>query len=37
MKLLGKNLYSNPWTAISELVAICETQGFIPRFYTDGP
>ena len=21
MKLLGKNLYSNPWTAISELVA----------------
>jgi hypothetical protein len=23
--------------SISELVAICETQGFIPRFYTDGP
>ena len=21
MKLLGKNLYSNPWTAISEIVA----------------
>lgn len=23
--------------SISELVAICETQGFIPRYYTDGP
>jgi hypothetical protein len=23
--------------SISELVAICETDGFIPRFYTDGP
>ena len=23
--------------SISELVAICETEGFIPRFYTDGP
>ena len=21
MKLLGKNLYSNPWTAVSEIVA----------------
>ena len=23
--------------SISELVAICESQGFIPRYYTDGP
>ena len=23
--------------SISELVALCETQGFIPRYYTDGP
>ena len=23
--------------SISELVAICETDGFIPRYYTDGP
>lgn len=23
--------------SISELVAICETQGFIPRYYVDGP
>lgn len=23
--------------SISELVAICETEGFIPRYYTDGP
>ena len=23
--------------SISELVAICETKGFIPRYYTDGP
>lgn len=23
--------------SISELVAICETDGFMPRFYTDGP
>jgi hypothetical protein len=23
--------------SVSELVAICETDGFIPRYYTDGP
>ena len=23
--------------SISELVAICESEGFIPRYYTDGP
>jgi hypothetical protein len=23
--------------SISELVAICEADGFIPRFYVDGP
>jgi hypothetical protein len=23
--------------SIAELVAICEEQGFIPRYYTDGP
>ena len=23
--------------SVSELVAICESQGFIPRYYTDGP
>jgi len=23
--------------SIGELVAICEKDGFIPRFYTDGP
>jgi hypothetical protein len=23
--------------SISELVAICEEQGFIPRYYTEGP
>lgn len=23
--------------SVSELVAICETEGFIPRYYTDGP
>jgi hypothetical protein len=23
--------------SVSELVAICESEGFIPRYYTDGP
>ena len=28
---------TNVIDSIGELVAICETQGFIPRYYTDGP
>lgn len=24
-------------TSVSELVSLCETEGFIPRYYTDGP
>jgi hypothetical protein len=33
----NKDEASNSVNAIGELVALCEKEGFIPRFYTDKP
>lgn len=33
----NKSAHGDYVDSISELVAICETEGFIPRYYTDGP
>ena len=33
----NKNESGNDVDSISELVALCEKDGFIPRYYTDGP
>ena len=37
LRLKIKPSLGNMLTSISELVAICEKDGFIPRYYTDGP
>lgn len=33
----NKSAHGDYVDSISELVAICETEGFIPRYYTEGP
>jgi hypothetical protein len=33
----NKSESGNAVDSVSEIIAICEKDGFIPRYYTDGP